>query len=103
MDERILDRKQNIQKKNDTNNKRPVSDTGHSLAILIFKAQWLLYVPPGGTVCSAHTVYLRVLQGSRPALHSINCLVFITETVSVYCAVRTGSLNKAVCASSLTF
>jgi hypothetical protein len=28
-------------------------------------------------------------------------VVFITEMKSVYCAVRTGSLNKAVCASSL--
>jgi len=28
-------------------------------------------------------------------------LVFITEMESVYSAVRTGSLNKAVCASSL--
>ena len=31
----------------------------------------------------------------------INWLVFITEMKSVCCAVRTGSLNKAVCASSL--
>jgi hypothetical protein len=28
-------------------------------------------------------------------------LVFITEMKSVYSAVRTGSLNKAVCASAL--
>ena len=28
-------------------------------------------------------------------------LVFITEVESVYSAVRTGSLNKAVCASSV--
>jgi len=28
-------------------------------------------------------------------------LVFITEMKGVYSAVRTGSLNKAVCASSL--
>ena len=35
------------------------------------------------------------------ATYSINCLVFITEMKSVYCAVRTGSLNKAVCASYL--
>jgi len=28
-------------------------------------------------------------------------LVFITEMKSVYSAVRTGSLNKAVCASSV--
>jgi hypothetical protein len=26
-------------------------------------------------------------------------LVFVTEMESAYCAVRTGSLNKAVCAS----
>jgi len=32
---------------------------------------------------------------------SINWLVFITEMKSVYCAVRTGSLNKAVCALSV--
>ena len=35
------------------------------------------------------------------ATYSINWLVFITEVKSVYCAVRTGSLNKEVCASSL--
>jgi hypothetical protein len=28
-------------------------------------------------------------------------LVFITDMESVYCAVRTGPLNKAVCASSV--
>jgi hypothetical protein len=33
--------------------------------------------------------------------YSINWLVFITEMKSVYSAVRTGSLNKAVCAPSL--
>jgi len=36
------------------------------------------------------------------ATYSINWLVFITEMKSVYSAVRTGSLNTAVCASSLT-
>ena len=35
------------------------------------------------------------------ATYSINWLVFITEMKSVYNAVRIGSLNKAVCASSL--
>ena len=35
------------------------------------------------------------------ATYSINWLVFITEMKSVYSAVRTGSVNKAVCASSL--
>jgi len=33
------------------------------------------------------------------ATYSINWLVFITEMKSVYSAVRTGSLNKAVCAA----
>ena len=32
------------------------------------------------------------------AAYSINWLVFITEMKSVYCAVRDGPLNKAVCA-----
>jgi hypothetical protein len=35
------------------------------------------------------------------ATYSINWLVFITEMKSVYCTVQTGSLNKAVCGSSL--
>ena len=36
-------------------------------------------------------------QKATIALYSINWLVFITVVESVYCAVRTGSLNKAVC------
>ena len=35
------------------------------------------------------------------APYNINWLVFITKMKSVYCAVRTGSLTKAVCALSL--
>jgi len=35
------------------------------------------------------------------ATYSINWLVFITQMKSVYSTVRTGALNKAVCASSL--
>ena len=51
------------------------------------------------------TLYLCVLlfiweQTATCATYSINWLVFITE-MKFYCAVRTGSLNKAVCASSL--
>jgi hypothetical protein len=34
------------------------------------------------------------------SLYSINWLAFITETDSVYCAVRTGSLSKTVYVSS---
>ena len=40
-------------------------------------------------------------QTATCATYSINWLVFITEIKSVYSAVRAGSLNKAVCASSL--
>ena len=40
-------------------------------------------------------------QTATCATYSINWLVFITEMKSVYCAVRTGSLNKAVCPSYL--
>ena len=36
-------------------------------------------------------------QTATCAAYSINWLVFITEMKSVYCAVRTGALNKAVC------
>jgi len=40
-------------------------------------------------------------QTATCATYSINWSVFITEMKSVYSAVRTESLNKAVCASSL--
>ena len=40
-------------------------------------------------------------QRATCATYSINWLVFITQMKSVYSAVRTGSLNKAVCASYL--
>ena len=40
-------------------------------------------------------------QTATCASYVINWLVFITEMESVYCAVRNGSLNKAVRASSL--
>ena len=41
-------------------------------------------------------------QTATCASYSLNWLVFITEMKIVYSAVRTGSLNEAVCASSLT-
>ena len=54
--------------------------------------------------CSAHTVFMCFVfiweKTATCATYSINWLVFITEMKSVYCAVRTGSLNKAVCTSS---
>ena len=40
-------------------------------------------------------------QTATCATYSINWLVFITEMKSIYSAVRTGYLNKAVCASSV--
>ena len=50
---------------------------------------------------SAHTVFMCFVfiweQTPTCATYSINWLVFLTEMKSVYCAVRTGSLNKAVC------
>jgi hypothetical protein len=56
-------------------------------------------------VRSAHTLFKSFVfiweQTATCATYSINWLVFITEMKSVYCAVRTGSLNKAVCTSSL--
>jgi len=57
------------------------------------------------SVCSAHTVFMCFVfiweQTATCATYSINWLVFTTEMKSVYSAVRTGSLNKAVCAWSL--
>jgi len=49
------------------------------------------------------TLYLCVFvfiweQTATCATYSLKWLVFITEMKSVYSAVRTGSLNKAVCA-----
>jgi hypothetical protein len=56
-------------------------------------------------VLSAHTVFMCFVfiweQTATCAIYSINWLVFIAEMKSVYSAVRTGSLNKAVCVSSL--
>ena len=57
-----------------------------------------LYVLP-------HTVFMCFVfiweQTVTCATYSINWLVFITQMKSVYSAVRTGPLNKAVCALSL--
>ena len=56
-------------------------------------------------VPSAHTVFMCFVfiweQTATCTTYSINCFVFITEKKSVYSAVRTGPLNKAVCASYL--
>jgi hypothetical protein len=42
----------------------------------------------------AHLVWISE-QTAMISLHNINWLVFITETGCVYCAVRTGALNKS--------
>jgi hypothetical protein len=53
-------------------------------------------------VRSAHAVCVLYLfisgQTLTLAVYSIKCLFFIIEVKSVYSAVRTGYLNKAVCA-----
>ena len=55
-----------------------------------------LYVLPTLYLC----VFLLIWEQTvTSATYIINSLVFTTEMESVYCAVRTGSLNKAVCAS----
>ena len=48
-----------------------------------------------------HIVTSLRLCSQNFAICGINSLLFITEMESVYSAVRTGSLNRAVCASSL--
>ena len=57
-----------------------------------------LYVLPTLYLC---VLYLSWNKTTTCATYIINWLGFITEMKSVYCAVRTGSLNKAVCASYL--
>ena len=65
-----------------------------------FKVQWSLYVPPRRTLSNStfcpHSVFMCFVwiwkQTAIISLYNINWLVFITETESVYCAVRTGSL-----------
>ena len=47
-----------------------------------------------------HSVFISE-RTTTCATYTINWLVFMTEIKSVYSAVRTGSLNKAVCASYL--
>ena len=59
-----------------------------------------LYILPTLYLC----VFLFIWEQTATCVtYSINWLVFIIEMKSVYCAVRTGSLNKTVCASYLTF
>jgi len=57
-----------------------------------------LYALPTLYLC---VLYLSENKTATCATYSLNWLVFIAEMKSVYSAVRTGSLNKAVCASSV--
>ena len=73
-----------------------------------FKAYWSRDAPTvkhSTTVRCAYTVFMCFVfiweQTATCATYSINWLVFITEMNSVHSAVRTGSLNKAVCPSPL--
>ena len=67
-----------------------------------FKTQWLLRIPVGltlknSTICP-HSVLMYCIRISEQttiiSLYNLNLLIFTTETESVYCAVRTGCLNK---------
>jgi hypothetical protein len=96
-----------------------VPHSGHyvySTVVTICTAQWSLYVPHSGhyvystvvTICTTslaftnssfcpHSVFMCFVwiseQTAIISLYNIIWLVFITETESVYCAVRTGSLK----------
>jgi len=77
----------------DTNLLKPIGYVMHHQ----FNIQQLYVLP---------TLYLCVFvfiweQTATCATYSINWSVFITKMKSVYSTVRTGSLNKAVCASYL--
>ena len=72
------------------------------------RAYWLHDAPTGWAFnnfafCPHSVQYLCFMFISKQtaiiSLYSTDWLVFITEMKSVYCAVRTGCLNKAVCAS----
>jgi len=74
----------------------------------LLKAYWLCDAPTGLTYKNftfCHTVFVCFVftsgQVAAFALYNANWFVFITEMKSVYCAVQTGSVNKAVCALSL--
>jgi len=64
--------------------------TGYLMRQHVFNIQQLYALPT--------LIYLRTVTC---ATCIIQWLVFITEMESVYYAVQTGTLNKAVCASSL--
>ena len=85
----------------------PATNTNKTRINLLKPTGYVMHhqVQHSTTVRSAHTVFMCLVfiseQTATCATYSINRLVFVTEVKSVYSAVRTGSLNKTVCASSL--
>jgi hypothetical protein len=88
-----------------------VPHSGHYMyrpVVTICTAQWSLYVPPGLTFTNSpfcpHSVFMCFVwiwdQTAIISLSGLNCLVGLTETECVYCAVRTGYLK---CNSSQSF
>ena len=76
---------------------RSISQRATDVFYQWFEAQWSLYLPPvltftNSTFCP-HNVFICFVwiseQTAIISLYNINGLVFVTETVSVYCAVRT--------------
>ena len=67
----------------------------------VISVVWLLYVSAGLTITYSafcpHSVFVCFVwiweQTAIFSLYSINWMVYITETESVYCAVRTGSVT----------
>ena len=74
----------------------PLKPTGHVMHQQFNIQQ--LYVLPTLYLC---VLYLSENKQRLVPLTAETDWFFITEMKSVYCAVRTGYLNKAVCASSL--
>jgi hypothetical protein len=81
----------------------------HVLFNILNRTNYLLqqHVWPSKNAYSAHTAFMCIYvsfiweQTATSAPYNINWLVFITKMKSVYCMVRTGSLNRAVGMSSL--
>ena len=50
--------------------------------------------PKSSTFCPQYIYMFCMYLRKKHRIHNAQLLVFIVEVVSVYCAVRTGSLNK---------
>jgi len=89
--------------------------------ISLYNINWLIFITETESIycavrtgslyiilCSAHTaVFMCFLwiseQTAIISLYNINWLIFITETESVYCAVRTGSLYIILCSAHTVY